>query len=614
MTSPHPETALAPRIELRGIAAAYGVEGALSGISLSVAPGEVTAIVGEHSSGKSTLAAVMCGAIAPTAGEILIDGVGRPCLEITQARSLGIQMVHQQNLLFERATVAESIVVYGDGGRPGTIVRARRIAREAERYLAEVGIAIDPSKTIRELGVSERALVDILVRIHRKPRLLVLDEALEKLSAEAFAKVEPLLRSLQAEGSSIVLVTPHIDYVRPLADSVCILKGGRLLMSGKVDAIDRISILKMAYTQIGLQESARSGGDDYYDLLKYNEAILLELPEAVVVVDERGILRFANKSARAVFSADRKSSLPASIADFFGPRGAAIERIIAEAGAGRETRTFYGVTFGADEGPDFADVTASPIFDGAFKMGILLVIMDTTEKESLRQRLELTEKLASVGLLAAGVAHEINNPLEIIKNNVNLIKLRGRDGETIALVDELVDELKSISRITENLIVFSEDSGGEDEVFDLDGRVRSLVRLIKKDADERRISLEFERTDSEPVYVRASSGGIRQVLLNLYKNSCEAMPDGGRIAISLDPRASGAEGFSRLEFADSGYGLPQGRDGDIFMPFYSTKRTGKNQGLGLWMTYNIVKKFGGAIRAEKVEPKGCRFAIDIPLA
>jgi ABC-type multidrug transport system ATPase subunit/two-component sensor histidine kinase len=602
-----------PLIELRHAAISFGHTQALADISISVFPGEVVAVVGEHGAGKSTLAAAMNGSVQLSSGEIILAGIPHPSFSIRQAHNFGIEMVHQQNLLFDRSTVAENLLMNSQYSRSSTIISTDRILKEASRFLKSYDIAIDPSSRISELKFSDRVLVDILQHVYPRPRLLILDEALEKLSAVAFSKASSILESLSHSGTAIILITHHIDDVSKLADRICILKNGRLLLSEKMGAIDKISIIKMAYTQMEHHEDSNDNDEEFYELLKYNEAILQNLPEILIVVDNQDRIRLVNVSGRAFFDLKEPIGFPLPIESFFGGMSDTICKVLGDSGEKGVGKTHYHVPFDSPKRKIMSDISVIPIFDDAYKIGTIIIIDDVTEQESMREQLVLSEKLASLGLLAAGVAHEINNPLEILKNNVNLLRLLGKDSQTDDLLDELDEELQSIKHITENLITFSDNSSRGIDEFDLSDLIWSLIRLIRKNADEKRIKIEYERDLSKTILIHASKNEIRQVLLNLYKNSFDAMPDGGRIFIGLDEVERQGKAMARLVFRDTGCGLKNDNLLDIFLPFFTTKKTRDNLGLGLSISYGIINKFGGTIQPENVEPSGCQFTIELPL-
>ncbi|MDC7233897.1 MAG: ATP-binding protein, partial [Spirochaetales bacterium] len=223
------------------------------------------------------------------------------------------------------------------------------------------------------------------------------------------------------------------------------------------------------------------------------------------------------------------------------------------------------------------------------------------------------EKLASVGLLAAGVAHEINNPLEIIFNHLNYLDMKSETSEQREVIGEIVEELRDIKSIVSNLISFSDSKKAALEEFDMNDLVSSLINLIRFNARSKNIDI-IHRKNAENLLIRGSKNEMKQVLLNLLKNSFEAMPEGGTIKISTDCLAvpESPAGHVEVLIDDNGPGLSDD-SGDIFLPFYTTKKGSENNlGLGLSVIYGIIKKYRGEIHASNRAEGGCRFRIRIP--
>jgi signal transduction histidine kinase len=211
------------------------------------------------------------------------------------------------------------------------------------------------------------------------------------------------------------------------------------------------------------------------------------------------------------------------------------------------------------------------------------------------------------------VAHEINNPLEIVYNYLKYIKLSHSDPKLHRTVDELHEEITYIAGIVRDLLSLSGGTAAEREEIDVNELIRSTIGLLRHSAADKKISIYFESKEKElPLVVNRNE--IKQVILNLVKNSFEAMPGGGeiRISTSLD---GGEEGrpLARIDFMDTGPGIAGPNLNDVFIPFYSTRKgKGENVGLGLSICYGIVKQHDGSLAVRNLEPAGCCFTICLP--
>ena len=212
-----------PRLALHGISKRYPSVVANDRIDLSVAPGEIHALLGENGAGKSTLMKIVYGVTRPDAGRI--DWEGRP-VEIRSpaaARKLGVGMVFQHFSLFETLTVAENISLALDE-RTSPAALATRIREVSESY----GLPIDPQRLVHSMSVGERQRVEIVRCLLQSPRLLIMDEPTSVLTPQAVTTLFETLRRLAAEQVSILYISHKLDEVRSLCDSATVLRGGRV--------------------------------------------------------------------------------------------------------------------------------------------------------------------------------------------------------------------------------------------------------------------------------------------------------------------------------------------------------------------------------------------------
>jgi len=279
-----------------------------------------------------------------------------------------------------------------------------------------------------------------------------------------------------------------------------------------------------------------------------------------------------------------------------------------EAITGGRSYATYDLGLDLENEQHIVDLVLSPIKDGLRYIGCIIIINDTTERQRLRDRIAFSERLASVGLLAAGVAHEINNPLETIYNCADTLKLSISEPGTRKTVERLQSEAEAIEHIVKNLISFGDEEGIDIDNVEINELLDDLIKLIRYNTRYRKISIEWKPAPSVTV-IRANKIEMKQVILNLFKNAIEAMPDGGTLRVGVGQKDS----MTELSVEDSGPGIPSGDADSIFLPFYSTKRSAAgHMGLGLSISYNIIKKIGGEILAENLEPQGCRFVIRLP--
>jgi two-component system NtrC family sensor kinase len=238
------------------------------------------------------------------------------------------------------------------------------------------------------------------------------------------------------------------------------------------------------------------------------------------------------------------------------------------------------------------------------------------EIEDAIAKSEQATKLASIGRLAAGVAHEINNPLAIINEKGGLVKdlleLAGdvKDKEKLlALLNGIFDSVNRCRTITHRLLGFARRMEITHEVIDLNDVVKEVIGFLEKEILFRNISLELNFKEDLPK-VESDKGQLQQVLLNIINNAVDAVEEKGIIEVSTKIKDKNTV---LVSIRDNGPGIPKDKLKTIFEPFYSTKEKGKGTGLGLFISYGIMKKLGGTILVESEVNKGTTFTVELPI-
>lgn len=599
-------------LELRGITLAYQTVRALKQIDLTMRPGEIHALVGEHGSGKSSLARLLSGHAKPTVGQIVFNGVSYRALTPKTALKAGIEMVHQQTLsLNTYFTVAENFSSLINTPLYHLTWKRKR-NRAAQAFFDHYGIDLDPDILVERLPQADQVFVDILKHLYTGPRLLIIDEALERLTLPAFQKIIAILKQFARQGCAVLLVTYRIDDVYNLADRVSIIKHGEILVTDEVRNIDKLNLIKMAYTQMSDDEAPRDLNTEFYQLLRYNEAILRNLPVNLIVIDKDHAIKLINDYCRQHFQLDAPSYQDLPLHRLVSASTDDVTRLLENPLHVPEERTLYQVPLTVNGINTISNLKTFPIYDGASLIGTILTIEDITEYDRLQKQMMLSEKLASVGLLAAGVAHEINNPLEIIYTYLSYMKYKFRSQEFHQAIDTLHEQIEDIAGIVSNLQSFSDNTQEAQDDIDTNDVIRDMLHLVQHNAGYKHIAIHFTPSDDE-LLIHVNRHEIKQVILNLLKNSFEAMPSGGDIFICTDLVQDGGEHFAQILFHDTGPGICGDNPGNIFLPFYSTKQgSQQNLGLGLSVSYGIIQKYHGAMTVENVEGAGCQFIIMLP--
>ncbi|MCP4401634.1 MAG: ATP-binding cassette domain-containing protein [bacterium] len=588
----------------------YGSRHALKDISLTLNRAEVHAVIGEHGAGKSSLAHIISGFLKPDSGTMLVKGKSFSSLTPESARKNGIEIVTQHSPLFDNFSIADNIVINHTIGFFPFITRAKT-EKKARVFLRKLKFDLDPTILLKSLNLADKALVDILKHLYPGPGLLILDETLGQLSNENRQKVLAVLNTLKAQGLAIMAITHRIDDVYNFADRVTIIRDGEKLTTDSVDNIDKITLIRLAYTHLLAEQQIRDD-QHFSQILKYNEAILTTLPINLIVIDKDSRIKLVNESAKALFGFKNTEYKNLRLHEIFPEGNDLILKRLRDAISQKQQMSFYQIPLLAGSSNTVNNLIVYPIFDANVSIGNIIIIEDITRQEKLREQVILSENLASVGLLAAGVAHEINNPLDIMTYYLEHLRFHSNDSTVLDAVRNLDEEINSIAQIVSNLITFSDKKRVTNEIFNVNALIRDLMNLITHNAKKNNISISLD-IPPDALHIEANRNEIKQVFLNLVKNSFEAMSDGGTLTISV----SGKEhtGMPQIEiiFDDTGAGIEEQKMKEIFLPFYSSKNDSEtNIGLGLAISYGIIKKYHGSIIVNNNAHNGCQFTITLP--
>jgi two-component system NtrC family sensor kinase len=239
---------------------------------------------------------------------------------------------------------------------------------------------------------------------------------------------------------------------------------------------------------------------------------------------------------------------------------------------------------------------------------------DSFEKfeENLQKETQLqigqSEKLAAIGRLAAGIAHEINNPLTSVLNFAHLVKQKkANDEEDLRDLNVIIEETNRVRKIVRELLDFARQSPAKKENININQILQHLVSLIVKQKEFRDIRF-IENYDGKLGSFHADKNQIQQIFLNLLLNSAESIAQEGTITISTQDNNDNCI----ISITDTGCGIRSGELSKIFDPFYTTKPVGKGTGLGLSVSYGIVKQYGGEIHCDSKEGEGTTFSVTLP--
>jgi two-component system, NtrC family, sensor kinase len=242
------------------------------------------------------------------------------------------------------------------------------------------------------------------------------------------------------------------------------------------------------------------------------------------------------------------------------------------------------------------------------RIGRLIICDDITDRAELEKRLVQADKLSSIGLLAAGVAHEVNTPLAVISTYAQMLaKQISGDAEKAPLLEKIARQTFRASEIVNSLLNFSRTSPTEFVTVDLNKVIRETLTLLDHQLSKAGVEVKLALDENLP-RIKGNPGKLQQVFLNLFLNARDAMESGGILALSTATE----DGLVKAIVADSGAGMSRENAARIFDPFFTTKIAKKGTGLGLSVSYGIVREHGGDIEVQSELGAGARFELSFP--
>jgi PAS domain S-box-containing protein len=262
-----------------------------------------------------------------------------------------------------------------------------------------------------------------------------------------------------------------------------------------------------------------------------------------------------------------------------------------------------------DGSPFFTELVISPIADSHGKIvGYLGAHRDITEQIILEQQLVRSQRMESIGTLAAGIAHEVGNPLTAISSLVQVIQRTSTDEFAKEKLELINSQVNRITRIIRELVDFSRPSARVVKPTNINRIVKEALNIVQYGKKVKNIAFELDLDEQLPE-IAAVPDQIVQVFINILMNAVDSLGE-RRGTITVQSRKN--EHAVEVILHDTGKGIESSALEKIFEPFYTTKTTGQGTGLGLWVSYGIVKSFGGDVFVESIPEKGSTFTVSFP--
>jgi len=333
------------------------------------------------------------------------------------------------------------------------------------------------------------------------------------------------------------------------------------------------------------------------------------VPDAIVVVDHAGRILEANEPARSM-GATPGTTQRLTLFDSVNPDALALVQERLAAAFRGDVQRLEVPLIRADGSHGIAALLYAPVREGSAITRVLILARDVTDQRRSESQYQQAEKLAALGQVVSGVAHEINNPAAIISGFAQTLLLDDLKPEQRDMLQMMYDEATRIGRITASLLAFARAGGKQRALVDLNDTARRTFALRSYHLSTLNITVALDLDPDEPK-IWADGSELQQLLLNLLINAEQALVtvDTPR---TITVRSRADERDARLEIADSGPGIPTELRTRIFDPFFTTKPEGVGTGLGLSICYGVARDHGGRIWVESEPGGGARFCVTLP--
>lgn len=438
------------------------------------------------------------------------------------------------------------------------------------------------------------------------------DMALDALSSESSASVRHTVAELD-----LTYYVPCSVRGRTIAYlGVSRTDKGDFLASDDVDLLVTLSgYLGVAIENARLYHSLQRKAGEYERLKEFSENIVESINVGILAADLEDRVESWNTQIERLTGITRDEAVGRKLSELFpaafydqceevrGETG--VHNIykfpLRQKGSGREV---------------VLNVAIAPLVSKEMEqIGRLIIFDDVTDRAELEKRLIQADKLSSIGLLAAGVAHEVNTPLAVISTYAQMLtKQVSGDDQKSKLLDKIARQTFRASQIVNSLLNFSRTSPTDFGDVDLNRIIRETAGLIDHQMQKTRVQVALQLDDRLP-NMKGDSGKLQQVFLNLFLNARDAMEAGGTLVIRTWSETAGekAEPVLRVDVSDTGCGIAASDLPRIYDPFFTTKGAKKGTGLGLSVTYGIIREHGGTIEVESEVGKGTRFHLEFPV-
>ncbi len=593
-------------LELTNINYYYNKNKALCNFDFELNQNEIHALTGDHRSGKSTIAKILGGALKNQYGSIYLFDTKYNYITPKTAIQNKIGVVYQTPESIPNMTVFENIFV---GRMPHFYIsgKDKKYMKETCNNLFNfLNVEMDMNTPLKKLSKGQLQIVSIARVLSLGAEILVLDEISQLLTPNEMKDIYAICRKIKTSSKSIIYITSNIDEIFRIADRVTVIKDGYRSGTEKVETVDPSRLANLAYNMAYSDKGQEEKNRPLLFFTNHEKAILKDLPIGMVLLNVENKLSFLNTSAENILGLREHSDqelTPSSI--FASLNNDDLEEVIQKI----QDREDYIKEKIPTKHNSILSFKSIPLYDKNKNFnGTNIFIEDVSFESVTKEYLLRAEKIASTAELAAGVAHEINNPLGIIQNYIEILSLSINDEENLEQIEQIKIELSRIVEIVGSLLSFSRIQKSPLKKISICALLDEVTLLLGHKFKEKNIELIKDYKDSS-LLITGYENKLKQLFMNLIVNSIEAVLSGGKIKIYMEK----FQEYVEVVIADNGYGITDKVNTDIFKPFFSTKVTKMNTGLGLSICQHIAETHRGIITFESKPGSWTKFCVKLPI-
>jgi len=595
-----------PILSMRNIHVRYGETKALNGVDFDLFPGEIHALVGEHRAGKSSLVKILSGAARVYAGEVMYEGKKWNSFNPKTSLKMKVGIVYQDLTVIPHLSTLENIFT-GQMIKTWYFMLNHSCMRKmTEDLFSKLGYKFDYTVPLFKLTPAQQYMVEFARALMIQPKILILDELSNKLTPNEMKIIYRAIPEYRKKGTGIIYISHDMDEILRLANRVTILKDGYRRCTERVKDLDKYRLFQLTYSYKLDQQQLNQSESKFIIMKRFLESIIHNLPAGVVLLDADNSIRLVNYKASEMIRKEPDYFIGKDFDVILDELDIRERNEIRYALNSRNNSSWNECAFADDS---VVKISTAPLLDEEYTyLGTTILFENTNFNNQIDDYILKSEKMSSIAEVAVGVAHEINNPLFIVKNYLELIKTKNCDENIELKLSKIEKEIQRIVEIISSLLSFSKIRDIPGHTVNLNHLIEETILLLSHKISLKNIAVKKSFTSS-PCIVRGNENKLKQVFLNLIINSIDAVLDHGSIVIETSRKKK--ENPVRVIIRDNGNGIPLEIQDKIFSPFFSTKVGKSNTGLGLSICRHIIEEHEGEISFSSKPGKGTEFCVDL---